>query len=219
MGAAFMLIRYLLLVAGLSLALPLSGQTPSEIAKLPVTSREQMIATAKQLADFTWMCPARNLKASCIPNYQSDWKEDQRITGLPYNWGGIDSPEEFQQKLQKGLAAGSHSRYGVTNCTAGIDCSGFVSFCWGLRSHKYTTGNIRQIAGRPKYNWFTDMKPGDALDKAGDHIVLFAGYNPDGTINIYEASGSASRVIFHKTTWSRLKGYVPLQYKMIADEQ
>jgi hypothetical protein len=212
-----MFIRYTLLLVGLTLASARSSQTQSPIPALPVTSREEMIATAKQLAEFTWMCGASNLKASCIQNYQSDWKEDQRVTGLPYNWGGIDSPEDFEKKLAKGFAAGAHSRYGVSNCTAGIDCSGFVAYCWGLRSHRYTTRSIRDIAGRPKYNWFTDMKPGDALNKAGEHIVLFAGYNPDGTINIFEASGSAARVIYHKTTWSRLKGYLPVQYKAIDE--
>jgi hypothetical protein len=196
---------------------PLDSQ--SVISSLPVTSRQEMLAVAKRLSEHTWICHASNLKAPCIRNYDTDWKSEQRITGLPYNWGGIDSPEEFDRKIAKGYAAGSHSRHGVSRCTAGIDCSGFVSYCWGLRTHKYTTSNIREIAGKPKYNWFSDMKPGDALNKPGSHIVLFAGYNPDGTINIYEASGSAARVIYHKTTWSRFKGYVPVQYKMIVEEQ
>lgn len=187
--------------------------------KLPATFRADMIATAKKLAGHVWTCHANNLRAPCIGNYDTDWKAEQKITGLPYNWGGIDSPEDFDQKLAKGFAAGSHSRHGVSQCTAGIDCSGFVTYCWGIRSHAYTTRNIRQIAGRAKYNWFTDMKPGDALNKTGSHIVLFAGYNADGTINIFEASGSAARVIYHQTTWSRLKGYLPVQYLNIADEQ
>jgi hypothetical protein len=214
-----MFARYVLLCAGFGLALAGPAQTPSAIGTLPVTSRDQIIVTAKRFADYTWICKAANVKASCLPRYQSDWKADQRVTGVPYDWGGVDSIEDFEAKLAKGFAAGSHSRDGVSDCTAGIDCSGFVAFCWGLRSHKYTTRNIREIAGKPKYNWFTDMKPGDALNKPGSHIVLFAGYNADGTINIYEASGSAGRVVYHKTTWSRLKGYLPLQYKMLADEQ
>jgi hypothetical protein len=198
-------------------AQPLGSQ--SAIASLPVTSRQEMLEVAKRLSEHVWTCHAANLKAPCLPNYDTDWKPEQRITGLPYNWGGIDSPEEFDRKIARGYAAGSHSRHGVSRCTAGIDCSGFVAYCWGLRTHKYTTSNIREIAGKPKYNWFSDMKLGDALNKPGSHIVLFAGYNPDGTINIYEASGSAARVIYHKTTWSRFKGYVPVQYKMIAEEQ
>src|SRR5256885_2090457 len=80
---------------------------------------------------------------------------------------------------------------GVLSCAAGIDCSGFVTLCWGLPAgHAYSTSNLRIIAGKPKYNWFTDMKPGDVLNKAGSHVVIFTGYNSDGTINVCEASGS-----------------------------
>jgi hypothetical protein len=103
----------------------------------------------------------------------------------------------------------------VLSCTAGIDCSGFVSYCWGipLSSHIYGTSNLRDVGGKLKSNWVTDLKPGDALNKPGSHVVLFTGYNPDGTINICEASGSAARVVCHKSTWARFKGYVALQYK------
>jgi hypothetical protein len=61
------------------------------------------------------------------------------------------------------------------------------------------------------------MKAGDALCKAGSHVVLFTGYNPDGTIDVCEASGSAKRVVCHKITWSYVKGYIPLVYKAIDE--
>lgn len=193
---------------------------PGIVSRLPFTSRADMIATAKKFAAHSWTCSTPNLKASCATNYRSDWKAGQRITGLPYCWGATDSPQTFDQKIAKGLAAGAHSRNGVLSCAAGVDCSAFICACWGLSlsNHAFSTSNLRLIAGKPKYNWFTDMKPGDVLNKPGSHVVLFAGYNADGTINVYEASGSAARVIFHKVTWSRLKGYVPLQYKAVADE-
>lgn len=185
------------------------------VARLPSTTREEILARAKTFSEHTWKCGAPNLRASCSKNYVSDWKVGEVITGIPYNWGGFDSPQSFDLKLAKGMAAGAHSRNGVLSCAAGIDCSGFVSYCWGipLSSHLYGTANLRQIAAKPKYNWYTDMKPGDALNKPGSHVVLFTGYNPDHTFNICEASGSAARVVCHKTTWSRFKGYIPLQYK------
>jgi cell wall-associated NlpC family hydrolase len=189
----------------------------SNIANLPQVTRAEMIATAKRVSDYQWKCGEANLKASCIKNYDSNWHSGQEVTGLPYGWGDMDTPEAFERKLAKGYAAGSHSRHGISSCTAGIDCSGFVALCWGLKSHAYSTRNLREIAGRPRYNWFTDMQPGDALVKPGDHVVLFAGYNPDGTPNIYEASGSASRVIYHKSPWSRFIRYYPLVYKGIRE--
>lgn len=189
------------------------------IAHLPTTTRAEILKRANLLAGHQWTCRSANLHASCSARYKSDWKDGQVVTGLPYGWGKMDSPEIFDKKLAQGLAAGGHSQYGVLSCTAGIDCSGFVAFCWGLPpgSHAYTTSSLRTIAGKPKYNWFTDMRPGDALNKAGSHVVLFTGYNPDGTINICEASGSAGRVVCHKSTWSRFKGYIPLQFKGIDE--
>ncbi len=215
-----MFFRLLLPLLCIALISPLSNHAQTGvIARLPSVTRTEVMARAHTLANHTWVCRPANIRASCSRKYVSDWKPGQQITGLPYRWGGIDGPEEFDRKLGKGLAAGAHSRYGVLSCAAGIDCSGFVSLCWGLSTsgHAYSTSNLRQIAGKPKYNWFTDMKAGDVLNKAGSHVVLFAGYNPDGTINVCEASGSKARVVCGRTTWSRFKSYIPLQYKGIDD--
>jgi cell wall-associated NlpC family hydrolase len=187
------------------------------IAALPQVTREEIIATAKRLATHKWTCRDVNLRAQCIRNYDSNWHENQEVTGIAYGWGHIDDPENFEKKLAQGYAAGAHSRHGIASCTAGIDCSGFVEYCWGLKSHLYSTSNLRDIAGRTQANVFEDLKPGDALVKPGDHVVLFAGYNPDGTINVYEASGSASRVIYHKRRWSELQRYFAVVYKGIVE--
>ena len=196
---------------------PTDQSATARIAALPQVTRGQMLATAKRVAAYKWTCRATNLKAACLKNYASNWHADQEIIGLPYGWGDMDTPEAFSQKLARGMAAGAHSRDGISKCTAGVDCSGFVAMCWGLKSHIYSTRDIRQIAGRPSYNWFTDMQPGDALVKPGDNIVLFAGYNADGTPNVYEANGAASRVIYRKSSWSRFIGYYPLVYKGIVE--
>jgi len=189
------------------------------IAHLPHATRAEIMARAEKLAKHTWVCGAPNLRAACSKKYLSDWKSGQRVTGIPYCWGGIDGPEAFDRKLADGLAAGAHSRFGVLKCAAGIDCSGFVMLSWGLSSsgHAYSTSNLREIAGKPKYNVFADMKPGDVLNKPGSHVVLFTGYNPDGTISVCEASSSQARVVCRKATWSRFKGYISLQYKGIDD--
>lgn len=206
-------------IALLALAASRVQAQTGPVTRIPATTRAEVVRRAKELAGHQWVCKAANLQATCSTRYKSDWKAGQSITGLPYGWGKMDDITMFDRKLTQGLAAGGHSQLGVLSCTAGIDCSGFVTLCWGLNagSHAYTTGSLRQIAGKPKYNWFSDMKPGDALDKPGSHVVLFMGYNADGSINVCEASGSAARVICHATTWSRYKGYIPLQYKGIDD--
>jgi hypothetical protein len=197
----------------------LASAQNSLVAHLPTTTRAEIVARGRKLADHNWICGPQNLQASCAHKYVSDWKIGQHITGIPYSWGGADDVQSFDNKLAKGMAAGGHSRFGVLSCTTGIDCSAFITYCWGvsMAGHPYSTTTLRVIAAKPKYNWFTDMKPGDALYKAGYHVVLFTGYNGDGTINICEASGSAARVVCHSSSWSRLKGYVPLQYKGIDE--
>jgi len=212
--------RFSLLVLCMALiSVPANQAQTGTIARLPSVTRAEAVARARKLASHTWVCGASNIHASCSRKYLSDWRPGQRVTGLPYRWGGVDDPEEFQRKLANGLAAGSHSRYGVLACATGIDCSGFIELCWGLSQsgHAYSTSNLRLIAGKPKYNWFSDMKPGDVLNKAGSHVVLFTGYNPDGTINVCQASGSKARVVCGRERWSSFKGYIPLQYKGIDD--
>ncbi len=185
-------------------------------------SRAEVMQTAESLSKFTWKCGDANLRAPCVRNaaYVSDWQSNEQVTGLPYNWGGFDSPQEFERKLHKGLGAGSHKRHGIATCTAGIDCSGFVAYCWGRRQggHNFSTATMDVLSTRSTRNLYNGLKPGDALNKPGSHIVLFAGYRPDGGPIVYEASGSAGRVIRNdKLSWSRLNGYHAVQSNSLTD--
>jgi len=152
--------------------------------------------------------------------YRSDWQPNQQVQGLPYNWGGVDGPDQFSSKLRRGLAAGSHKWNGVLGCTAGIDCSGFVAYCWGHRTggHSYSTANMGSFCTRIKGDVYSTLKPGDALNKPGSHIVLFAGYRRDGGPIVYEANGSAARVIRNENlSWAKLAGYYPVRSNDLVD--
>ena len=194
-----------ILVASTFVALA-AEKAVDRVSELPPVTRSEMMAIARKFAEYKWMPRRQNLSAPCVRNYTCDFTADVMVTGVPYDWGGIDTIDSFKKRLASGQAAGSHSRHGVTNCTAGIDCSGFVSLCWRQRPvHDYSTSTIRAVAGRPKYNIYTDMKPGDALNKPGVHIVLFAGYTPSGNPEVCEASGSAKRVVCRARTWAQLR--------------
>src|ERR1017187_8145940 len=181
-----------------------------------------VLQSAAQLSKYTWVCGESNRHAPCIRSavYESDWLPNQQVAGLPYNWGGADGPQEFDRKLHAGLAAGSHKRHGVSRCTAGIDCSGFVAWCWGHRTggHDFSTATLEQLCTRVAGNVYKDLKPGDALNKPGSHVVLFAGYRPDGGPIVYEANGAAGPgVRKDRPAWCSLAGYYPVRSSRLVD--
>lgn len=190
-------------------------------------SRSDMIALADSMARFEWSPTLpEHLAASCEQQepYTSDWTLNQRVVGLPYDWGGMDAPDVFLRKLGEKQAAGSHSRHGSTTCTTGMDCSGYVGYIWGVTdpAKKKSTRTLYDIAVRPAYaasgDWHRRLKPGDALNKPGSHVVLFAGYRPDGNPIVFEANGRAGKVIRNDwSTWARYNGYEPIQYAAVVE--
>ncbi len=198
-------------------------RTASAPPELPERTRDEIIATARRLEQHQWICREPNRRAPCVTvaPYNCDFAANATVRGIAYDWGGMDGPEDFDRKLAQGKAAGSHQWHGVTSCTAGTDCSGFVSYCWFGTSppRKYGTVNVvvDSLAIPLRGNWFTDMKPGDAFNKPGSHIVLFAGYHSDGRPIFYEASGGANKVIRKIWDWSGLQGYYAIEYRRVVD--
>jgi hypothetical protein len=200
--------------AVIALALSPGAGIDARQPPLPQVTRPQMIETARQMAEHSWVAQAANLEAECVKNYKSRFKKDQKVLGVAYDWGGMDDGAAFAKKLLKPLAAGSHKEEGSTPCTTGVDCSGFVSLCW-QQTKKFGTSTIGEISVELKdENRFTDLKAGDALNKPGSHIVLFVRYRTDGKIDVYESAGSASRVVLSEAQdWARFKKYMPIRYK------
>jgi hypothetical protein len=190
-------------------------------ATMPVVQREEMIALAKAMSEHQWTVGAANLKAPCVTKYRPSFQLNQRVTGIAYDWGGMDTIAAFDRKIAAGQAAGSHQEEGVSKCTTGVDCSGLVSLVW-KQTDKFGTANMDSIAIRLTIDVLTQLEKGDALNRSGSHIVLFDSYNSDGSINVYEArGGTTSRVVFSRNQpWSRFldptRLYVPIRYKAVA---
>lgn len=108
---------------------------------------------------------------------RASWTPNEPATGMPYQWGGFDTPASFLRKINKGYKAGdvgsttkrSLGDNGTSSEACGIDCSGFVSRCWKLR-RPYSTKQLPQICTRLKA--WDQLKPGDiALNH--QHVILF----------------------------------------------
>jgi hypothetical protein len=129
--------------------------------------------------------------------------------GLPYDWGGYMTLFSFDQQIDAGAGAGSYPEDGVLSCTAGVDCSGFVSKTWD--SGHYSTSTVHQTSSVIAQN---QMLPGDIYNKAGFHMALYSHTLKSGEPFFYEAI--AYNVHQSAPGWSWVNGYTPRRYNAIT---
>ena len=153
------------------------------------------------------------------------WQVGKQARGVPYQWGGFDTPNQFLTSLGEGEVAGDISTAGkrrlgdagTSKSACGIDCSGFVSRCWRL-SRPYSTQELPSICD--KLASWSELKPGDILlnDR---HVVLFAKWSkPGSSAYVYEAGPfPVWRVNAAEIPKQFLieRGYQPWRYRNIRD--
>ncbi len=156
-------------------------------------TRDEVMDRARTYVNLDWQCGP--------PNARSEFnllEPGKSYSGVSYNWGGFDSPEQFVKKLERGKVAGNYrKRCGKNLCVhfdfAGLDCSGFISRCWGIR--RYSTQALPIIAIKVSRKL---LKPGDILNSRKKHVVLFDGFDDENQMWVYESSA-----------WVRQKGAPP----------
>jgi hypothetical protein len=233
-GAKFM--RFLLAVlcavlvscADLALSTQQMG-SPSRV------TRAEALAMAEQYRSHQWMPQAANVLhgddkegirvdtpdisyEEGIPGW---WRAGVMATGVPYQWGGFSSLEEFDAGVKAGLAAGdvytSAKRKmlddAVSKHAVGVDCSGFISRCWKL-PRSYSTRELPFLC--QKIEW-ADLEPGDIVNTHNAHVLLFAGW-VDGRkakLTAYETGSPPTwKVLKHDlgVEWLKSMGYQPYRY-------
>ena len=153
------------------------------------------------------------------------WMPDATNTGVAYKWGGFDTPARFDAGLRAGRAAGDvytaeKRRKGgaaVSADAVGIDCSGFVSRCWGL-AEKHSTSMLFGISERLRSP--DDLRPADAMNTAEGHVLLFVRWL-DGEKRralFYEAAPfSKTRATQRVLAELTAAGYQPLRYRKMRE--
>ena len=207
-----------------------SDAMPQAIIAMRPNSRLAAIQTGLAFEGFKWTVSAKNYGADPDPactgfedRTRRPWylagKVGQEVRGVPYCWGCFGSIVQFKRNVESGMPAGNictkdNPRPGL----AGVDCSAFVSAVWGL-SRQYTTSDIPSITEPLANPW--DLKPGDALNKAGSHVMLFVKFTPDRKAEVLESStgGCNGRVCRNVYPLSVLlsRGYKPVRYKALTD--
>jgi hypothetical protein len=216
------------ILAGLTQCTTIERDEP--IGELAPVKRAESLATAAQYANHRWTAEERHAFHGVdlvgvrvdTPDHNFAppgrtpgwWKPGKGNVGVPYCWGGFDTPESFDENLRTGKFAGdvytAEKRAGLDNArsqfTAGVDCSGFVSRCWNLDWH-CSTRNVPKICD--ELASYDELKPGDALSTYNGHILLFEKFTrPDRSEFLVYETGSPLgwRVIRHLTTAAFLQG-------------
>lgn len=152
------------------------------------------------------------------------WKNGLNV-GMPYKWGGFDTPQQFNHRLanEPVVYAGDYAApakiaggdNAVSRYAAGIDCSGLVSRCWRLE-RPYSTRELGALC--TTLPDFQAMKPGDIALKPGVHVILFEQWADAEKRTFYaiEAGGvpqwKCYRYLIGIDTLKKL-GYSPQRYK------
>jgi hypothetical protein len=206
-----------------------SGNEPI-VAMRPLT-RQQTIETAFAFEGIQWkLTPAaygRDPDTACTgfngrvrrPTYLYG-KLGQEVRGVPYCWGCHGSLEQIRTKIERGVLAGNICTHNAPRSdAAGVDCSAFVSATWGLATH-YTTAAIPAIATQLRDPW--ELRPGDALNKPGSHVMLFLRFTPDRKAEVMEASPGAcnGRVCRNIYPLASLlaRGYQPVRFRALQQD-
>lgn len=191
-------------------------------------SRDEVVAYARRYIGLSWVArpdhvfhglDRRGTRVDTPDEHylRNGWKLGENV-GVPYCWGGFDTPEQFLRKLDGDWPAGHAVRTRSDRAswyTAGIDCSGLISRSWGL-PRKYTTREFPTIAARLVHA--TDLLPGDILDKPDGHAMLFESFTDTARtqVRVVEAgawNGRAWRVVESDYPVEQLEadGFVPLR--------
>lgn len=155
------------------------------------------------------------------------WIPGEVNAGIPYKWGGFDSPASFDMAVANGLAAGDVSspakraadNTAVSESAAGLDCSGFVSKCLKLPV-VHDTSQLPKVCDELPGSHA--LRPGDLLNIPRRHVVLCAGWaNREKTwIYYYETGGGPDywRPGLKQAPLDKMLalGYKPLRYHGMA---
>jgi MYXO-CTERM domain-containing protein len=172
-------------------------------------TRDEVMVRARAFAYHPWRCTQSNLTASCSSTYKSVYTPGDYV-GLPYDWGGYMNKFTFDQGIANGLGAGSVPYGDILSCTVGLDCSGYVSQCWDT-GHLTTSSLHTQSTAITQ----SQLLPGDALNQAGYHVILYSHTLANGEPVLYEAVGYNVH-INPWGGWAYTSGYQPRRYNGIT---
>jgi hypothetical protein len=101
------------------------------------------------------------------------------------------------------------------------DCSGFVSMSWSLATPGETTASFGSSSKYPKLGSYEELVPGDAVNAAGHHVVMFLGWDDSAKSNlcVIEQECTKCGMQFHTRSRASMEGqYRPMRAPQFVND-
>ena len=207
----------------------------------PSLTRAEALKIAESYVDHHWQSSEKNVRHGndsdgiSVQTPDRDgghgnplddcWVVNAQNAGVPYKWGGFDTPESFDAGVLAGKAAGdvytSEKRTkggaAVSKAAVGVDCSGLISRCWKLE-RKHSTSMLTDICVRLSSP--TDLQPADILNTPNGHVLLFVKWVTADKKRalFYEAAPfSKTRAYEYDVAEKVAMGFTPMRYHNMQD--
>ena len=184
-----------------------AGTPPSDFASTYDPARSQgqqnIVKRARQFLEIEWT-PLQDVYQW---GYAGVFRAGTTYSGVPYGQPVDTGYVGYQVTLTAFLEAvndnGSVFYAGYSNFNKiapyySSDCSGFVSYAWGLSARR-TTRTIPEIAERLANQGMGALEVGDCLNKSGSHVVLVTQVcrNTAGTVTSVDIMEQTPVIVRH----------------------
>lgn len=187
---------------------------PTRYSTVTSKTRAEVKTRADAAMDHDWTVTARNKQGGThitVPQYVLDTDNGDTATGIPYCWGGYFlefttvNGDGFDNIISNSTGGNTYHYYhhGQVAGTAGLDCSGFVSYAYYISRHNtedftsyghYIYGN-QGNSTIPSCSSFEKLKYMDFLvkyssdpDATGNHIILCYETDNDASLTSIECT-------------------------------
>ena len=187
--------------------------------------RERVLEIARSYVHHEWRGTSKNALHGEDPAgvavdtpdesfHPEGWSlEGELNRGVPYQWGGFSTLEDFDRGIAAGLLAGHIPDRGSnpgTRNAVGVDCSGLISRCWELPL-KQSTRSLGWLCIELE-DWF-ELQPGDLINGFDGHAVIFDEFVDAEHVRVYEAATPKVREYVYPLAQLVEAGMKPLRYK------